>query len=359
MIKDLEKISQSQKSFHSQYEVELKKALLFVNLGTPKSPEVKDVRSYLREFLTDPYVITLPSFFRYLLVYAIISPFRGPKSSHAYKAIWDSEKGSPLLYYSKEFLKKFKEQDHGYDYVDLAMRYGEPSIKKTVNKINNSNITHLQLFSLYPQFAESTTQTAIDEVKKYLHKNIKLEIIPYFYSNTHYIKSMKNNLKNFSGFDYTLFSYHGLPESHIKKLDHTSMCLRSNCCEALDSDRLKYCYRAQCYHTSKLLAEELGLNNWGYSFQSRFGNKWIKPFTDVKVEELAKSGVKKLLVTSPAFVTDCLETLEELHLGLKESFLSAGGEEFKVAPCLNADDFWIESCVEIVKDKKLWRSHVR
>ncbi|MCH2533815.1 MAG: ferrochelatase [Bdellovibrionales bacterium] len=333
----------------------MKKALLFVNLGTPSSPNVKDVRRYLRQFLTDPYVISIPVLFRYMLVYGIIAPFRGPKSAHAYQTIWDNEKGSPLLFYSIEFLEKFKKLSHEYDHVDLAMRYGEPSIKSAIERVNHSGVKKLSLFNLYPQYAESTTKTAVDEVVKYLNPDIELEYLPYFYSNSEYLNSMTKSLESYQGFDHTLFSYHGLPESHIQKLDQTGKCLTSKCCEALDNTRLDYCYRAQCFHTTKLIAERLQIKKWSYSFQSRFGKKWIKPFTDIEVERLAKEGVKRLLVVSPAFVTDCLETLEELHIGLKESFLQAGGVELKVVPCLNANDDWVEACLKITQDDALWR----
>lgn len=336
----------------------MKQSLLFINLGTPESSSVKDVRSYLKEFLTDPYVINIPSVFRYLLVYGIIAPIRGPKSAHAYKKIWHNEKGSPLLYLSNEFLEKFKALEHGFYDVNLAMRYGEPSIKNAIDKINKSGVKSLKLFPLYPQYAESTTRTALDEVRKYLKSDIKLEYLPHFYSHKSYINSMVSSLNEFKDYDYTLFSYHGLPESHIKKLDKTGACLTPNCCEQLDPSRLEHCYRAQCFKTSKILAEYLDLKSWGYSFQSRFGKKWLKPFTDIRAEQLAQQGIKKLLVISPAFVTDCLETLEELHIGLKDSFLANGGEVFKVAPCLNSNSDWVKASYEICKDTSLWSMDV-
>jgi ferrochelatase len=332
-----------------------KKAVLLMNLGSPDSTEVKDVKKYLNEFLMDGRVIDYPYLFRKLLVQGIIVPFRSPKSAEAYKTIW-TEEGSPLVVLTKQLQAALQEKLTAP--VEIAMRYGNPSPESAFDKIleRDSEIEEVIAIPLYPHYAMSSYETAVEHAKSAFAKKkypFKLSFIKPFYNEFQYIQAMSENMKTYleKDYDHILFSYHGIPERHIKKSDITGKhCLQvENCCR-VPSEAHDYCYRHQCFETTKHIAATLRLPALKYSiaFQSRLGKGWLQPFTDKRLEEMPKEGIKKLLVICPAFVSDCLETLEEIAERGKESFIEAGGEEFTMIPCLNTHPMWVEALSEWV-----------
>ena len=326
-----------------------KKGVLLVNLGSPDSTKVKDVKRYLGEFLMDERVIDIPYWKRFLLIKGIILNVRPKKSAAAYKKIWWKE-GSPLVVISERFAEKVKRnQDIP---VALGMRYGSMSMEKALNELKQQDVTEVFLIPLYPHYAMSSFETVVEKAKELIKtsfKNMTLDVKPVFYNDPDYIKVMSDNLREqLNGFDYDqiLFSYHGIPERHIFKGDPTgSHCkLDGSCCE-LSSEAHKTCYRHQCFETTKGMVKELGLKEGTYrnSFQSRLlKDPWLKPYTDHELEAMPDQGVKKLAVITPAFVADCLETLEEIAMEGKEEFLAFGGEEFKHITCLNENEAWVE-----------------
>lgn len=324
-----------------------KKGALLVNLGSPDSPSPKDVKKYLGEFLMDERVIDISYLGRLFLVKGIILNTRPKKSAKAYQKVWTDE-GSPLIVYSEKLHKKV--QENTVIPVELAMRYGNPSIKNGIKKLAVKGVTEIFLMPLYPQFAMATTETINVLAEKIVNKdfpNIKLTSLPAFYHREDYIEVLSNNIKNQLEKlkpEHLLFSYHGVPERHIKKSDVTkSHCkINGSCCQT-KSPAHAFCYRHQCYETTKLVAEKLNLKNnfYSVSFQSRLGrDPWLQPYTDKTIENFAISGLKKLAVVTPAFVSDCLETLEEIGMVAKQSFLENGGKEFNTIPCLNDDSNW-------------------
>lgn len=323
------------------------RAILLVNLGTPDSTQVSDVKKYLKEFLMDPYVIDKSVFIRYPLVNWIIAPLRSPKSAEAYKKVW-TEKGSPLLVFSEELRFRLQEELGQDTPVELGMRYGSPSIRSALEKLKSQGCEEIFCLPLYPQYAESSTETAVDEIKTQLKQlGLKGEMKDPFYKEDQFIKSygelIKDQIEHFNP-DHLLLSYHGLPERHILKLDpECGECLRKSDCDMRPS---KTCYRSHCFQTTHHLKKFLGLEDAfvSTSFQSRLGrDPWIKPFTDHHINDLADRGVKRLLVACPSFTTDCLETLEEIGIGLREDFLKLGGEDFALVPCLNSSDTWVKT----------------
>jgi ferrochelatase len=331
-----------------------KKAILLVNLGSPDSPSVPDVRKYLAEFLMDGRVLDSPLPIRAMVVYLFILPKRPKESAHAYESIWWPE-GSPLKVISEhveELLKKETELP-----VGLAMRYQNPSIEAGISQLlkENPQLEEIILAPLYPQYAMSTTETVMakaQEVVKKLKSKVELNVIPPFYNNPEYIAAMVENAREFlKDYDHVLFSYHGIPERHVIKTDPTgNHCLkRADCCD-VPSPAHEYCYRHQCFEVTKLFVKAAGIPEGKYSnsFQSRLLNDpWLKPYTDFVLKELPQKGVKKLLILAPAFVSDCLETLEELAIRGKEDFLEAGGESFTYIPCMNEHPAWIEALKNI------------
>ena len=321
-----------------------------MNLGSPDSTEVKDVQKYLNEFLMDGRVIDYPYLFRKLLVQGIIVPFRSPKSAQAYKTIWTKE-GSPLVVLTQQLQAALQEKLMVP--VEIAMRYGNPSPKQAFDKLleREPDLEEVIAIPLYPHYAMSSYETAVEHAKaSFTKKNypFKLRFVKPFYNEPDYIKAMAVNMRSYleKEYDHILFSYHGIPERHIKKSDITgSHCLKvENCCQ-VNSEAHDYCYRHQCFETTRLIAAELKLPALKYSisFQSRLGKGWLQPFTDIRLEEMPKEGIKKILVICPAFVSDCLETLEEIAIRGKESFMEAGGEEFQMIPCLNTHPLWVEA----------------
>jgi ferrochelatase len=321
-------------------------ALLLVNLGSPASTEVADVRSYLNEFLMDPYVIDLPWPVRRLLVSLILWK-RPAASAHAYASIWWPE-GSPLVEISRRLQTLMKSQwQHGP--VELAMRYGEPSIASVLSRLNQQGIRRVTLAPLYPQFADSTVTTVLEEVKRVVQAqslDMQFATVQPFYAEPEYIEALADSAREHlaAGFDHLLLSFHGLPERHLHKLDPTGACLKgADCCRNATPAVLANCYRAQCLRSAELVAAKLGLRpeQWSLSFQSRLGRaKWIEPYTEARLDELGKQGVKKLLVMCPAFVADCIETLEEIGIRGQEQFQAAGGGELLLVPCLNDQPGW-------------------
>jgi ferrochelatase len=324
------------------------KGVLLINLGSPESTSVKDVRTYLDEFLMDERVIDIPYWKRWLLIKGIILRTRPKKSAAAYQKIWWKE-GSPLVVISERFTKKV--QNNTEIPVALAMRYGTMSIQKGFDELAQKGVDDILIVPMYPHYAMSSTETVLvkaEEIRKTFHPTIKTTVIPHFYNEPRYIKAMSDNIKeHLNGFDYDhlLFSYHGIPERHIYKTDPTkSHCkIDGSCCEK-KSEAHNTCYRHQCFETTKEIAKELELKEGTYSnsFQSRLlKDPWLKPYTDFELERLAKENTKKLAVITPAFVADCLETLEEIAMEGKDDFIEAGGTDYKHIPCLNDNDDWV------------------
>ena len=329
-----------------------------MNLGSPDSTSVKDVRKYLNEFLMDGRVIDIPYLARTLLVKGIIVPFRAPKSAEAYRTIW-TEKGSPLVEITRQLQNKVQQQ---IDYpVTIAMRYGSPSPKDAYEELlrKADGLEEVILFPLYPHYAMSSYETAVEYMKDVHEKekyNFKLSVIKPFYNDGDYINAMCENIKPHleEEYDHLLFSYHGVPARHLKKSDITGChCMQvENCCEK-DSPAHAYCYRHQCFTTTRLITEQLQIpaNKHSISFQSRLGKGWLEPFTDIRLEQMPNEGIKKLLIICPAFVSDCLETLEEIAIRGKEIFVEAGGENYAMIPCLNIHPLWIKAVVNLINDK--------
>lgn len=331
-----------------------------MNLGSPDSTEVKDVRRYLDEFLMDERVIDKPWLFRALLVKGIIVPFRAPKSAEAYKSIW-TELGSPLIVISEQLrgaLANVVDEP-----VVIAMRYGTPSPKQAYDDLlaRHPDLEEVILVPMYPHYAMSSYETAVEYAKEQHQKGkyaFKLTTIKPYYDNEDYLEALADSIRPHleGAYDHILFSYHGVPERHIYKGDITGQhCLKvSNCCEVA-SPAHQYCYRHQCLVTTRLVTDRLGIpgEKWSLSFQSRLGREeWLKPYTAVRLEELPKQGVKKLLVVCPAFVSDCLETLEEIAVEGKETFLHAGGASFEMIPCLNIHPLWVAAMAKWVAEYK-------
>lgn len=328
----------------------MKTGVLLVNLGTPNSPATPDVRKYLREFLNDPRVIDIPAISRWLLVNLLIVPFRSPKSAKLYSEIWRSDGTSPLLYYSM-IQKKMLQDLLGPDYmVELAMRYQEPSLESILKKFNSPEYKKLIVFPLFPQYASASTGSVVEKTMEVIKKwqtYPDIEFKGSFCDDANFIKAFAEQGKkyNHAAYDHVLFSFHGLPERQIKKADCNNYCLKNNCCGVL-TEKNALCYRAQCFSTARLLAEELNIdeNKYTICFQSRLGrDPWIKPYSDEVIAERAKAGDKKLLVFAPAFVSDCLETLYEIGVEYNELFVKNGGEKVDLVESLNDSPGWIEA----------------
>ncbi|MDV7187121.1 ferrochelatase [Lutibacter sp. TH_r2] len=326
------------------------KGALLVNLGSPDSTKVKDVKKYLDEFLMDKRVIDIPYLVRAFVVKGIILNTRPKKSAEAYKKIWWDE-GSPLIVLSERLHKKVQQKSEIP--VELAMRYGKPSIKSGIEKLVAQGVNEIFLIPLYPQFAMATTETievlAAKLVKKHF-PNIQLTNLPAFYNKQDYISVLSKSIKSYlekEKPEHLLFSYHGVPERHIRKSDITkSHCKIDGSCCNTPSPAHEFCYRHQCYETTKQVAEVLNLEEGSFStsFQSRLGrDPWLQPYTDKTIEGFAKNGVKNLAVVTPAFVSDCLETLEEIGMEAKDDFIENGGEKFTTIPCLNDNEDWVDT----------------
>ena len=329
-----------------------KKGVLLINLGTPDSPAVSDVRKYLNEFLMDPRVIDVNPVLRTFLVKGIIVPFRSPKSAKLYKEIWDDKTGSPLLHYSL-LQRDLLQQSLGDEYqVELAMRYQSPSIESALNKLKDALVDSIKIIPLFPQYASASTGSVYEKVLDIVRKwptSPNLSIENSFHDNELMIQTFADNGKKYDPetYDHILFSFHGLPQRQLIKADHThNHCLKvSDCCQTL-TDTNKFCYSAQSYHTAKLIAEKLNIPKEKYTvcFQSRLGSDpWVQPYTSEIVNKLAKEGKKRLLVFCPAFVADCLETVYEVTVEYHEEFKAGGGEHVQLVESLNDSPKWIEA----------------
>jgi ferrochelatase len=332
------------------------RAVLLVNLGSPISPSVGDVRKYLREFLMDGRVLDAPYPIRFGIVHFMILPFRPKRSAEAYRKIWRSE-GSPLIVTSRKVQTDLQRRLRLP--VELAMRYQEPSIEQAVKKLRGQGVKELLVIPMFPHYAMSSYETAIERVRELVSRiaaEMNLRVAAPYYDHTAYINALVGSAAGHlkQDYDHLLFSFHGIPERHLRKSDPTSChCLQQNDCCAEASPAHDTCYRAQCFKTVQAFAKSAGLTREKFSvaFQSRLGrDPWLKPHTDQVLKDLARTGIKKLLVICPAFVADCLETLEEIGIRGRESFLQAGGEELTLIPCLNQHPLWLAALEEMVRE---------
>ncbi|MES2812235.1 MAG: ferrochelatase [Bacteroidota bacterium] len=333
------------------------KGVLLVNLGSPESPTPKDVKPYLDEFLMDKYVIDVPYLLRAFLVRGIILRKRPENAAEAYAKIWTKE-GSPLVVISKNVRKKVQERVDMP--VALAMRYGTMTIQKGLQELKNKGVTEVLILPMYPQYAMASTKTIIvlaEELRKKHFPEMKFTVINSFYNKKDYIQNLADSVKNhLEGFDYDhlLFSYHGIPERHIRKTDVTkSHCKMNETCCVTASPAHEFCYRHQCHETTRQVVELLGIPKEKYSqtYQSRLaGDKWLDPYTDVEINNMPSKGIKNLAVVTPAFVADCLETLEEIGMRAQEEFVENGGQNFKAIPCLNEDEAWMNTIANWIND---------
>lgn len=333
--------------------------LLLINLGTPESTSKKDVKKYLGEFLMDERVIDIDYWKRWILIKGIILNTRPSKSAAAYKKVW-TEKGSPLMVHSVNLTRKVQEKLGPDIHVALGMRYGNPSTASAIKELKAKGVTKLVVLPLYPQYAMSSTETVVEKVKEEVEAQAAkwdMKIIPPFYNEPNYIKNLCDSIAreiDIDNYDKIVFSYHGIPERHIRKTDPTnSHCKIDGSCCNTPSEAHQFCYRHQSFETTKEVIKNL---NWDANkvintFQSRLGRaEWLKPYNAKTLAELPKQGVKKIAVIMPAFVADCLETLEEMRMEGKEIFTEAGGERFDVVSCLNDDDAWAGTIANWTKE---------
>jgi ferrochelatase len=341
----------------------MRKAIILLNLGSPTTDSATDVRSYLKQFLNDPYVIDLPFLMRWLLVNGIILNTRPKKSAHAYQKIWNKnaapgESGSPLVTHTLLLAKKLQEllKNHSNDLVIPAMRYGSPSIESALNIAKENKVDSILFFPLYPQYSYAASESSIQEFlknKKQILPDAGSTIIEDFFDlptlKTEFTAAVAKTIQTqWDQFrpDLLLYSYHGVPERQLQKVKDcpaTNNCCVPYCCDSLN-EKNKKCYKAQCYETSRLIDQALNLkpSQSQVSFQSRLGRtKWIEPYTDFVIPELPKNRIKRLLVVSPSFTADCLETLEEIKMQYSDLFMQSGGEAFEYVPCLNSSDDFV------------------
>ena len=328
-------------------------AVLLLNLGTPDSPSVSDVRSYLSQFLNDPRVIDIPWMLRKILVNGIIVPFRAPKSAKVYKKLW-TENGSPLLYHSNNVRELLQQELQNTHDVYLAMRYKNPSITSVLEEIRKKNYTKIIVLPMFPQYASASTGSALEEAMRIISKwwvIPEVRIISQYYNHPLYIKAFVDRGQQFdiNQYDHVLFSYHGLPERQVDKVYDDDLCANHNCETEVDEDN-KFCYKATCYETTRLLVNQLNIPQDKYTvcFQSRLDKKWLEPFSDKIVEECAKRGMKKILVFSPAFTADCLETTIEIGEEYQELFKEHGGGKVQLVESLNSHPLWIQCLKDLV-----------
>jgi ferrochelatase len=334
--------------------LKLKTGVLLLNVGTPDSTSVSDLRKYLREFLSDARVLDTSPLARWLLVNFIIVPFRSPKSAKMYEQIW-TDKGSPLLL-NCERQKELLQQALGNNFqVELGMAYGNPSIKNALNKFSEPIYRQIIVLPLFPQYASATTGSVTQAVME----NIKgwqtipeILFINSYYNHPLFIRAFVENGRKYlqENYDHIIFSFHGLPERQILKADCFNHCLKENCCSQI-TEHNAFCYRAQCFETARLITSQLSLSpdKYSVSFQSRLGRaEWIKPYSTDVIEERAKRGDKRLLIFSPAFTSDCLETIFEIGIEYQHLFKSLGGEKIQLVESLNENPLWIETMKDII-----------
>ncbi len=338
----------------------MKTGVLLINLGTPDSPKTSDVRKYLTQFLNDPRVIDINPIGRFILVNGIIVPFRSSKSAKLYEKIWTKE-GSPLMVNStkqKELLQKYLGENY---VVELGMRYQSPSIESAIEKLKSASVDKIIAIPLYPQYATSSTTSSIEETNRVFKKwknHPPVKFIENFFDDSGFINACLDKAKkyNLNDYDYFIFSYHGLPERQITKASKEfsdGSCKIGSCCDTITAKN-RLCYRANCIATTKALVQKLNIPEGKYktTFQSRLDDKWLKPYSDKVIEELAKEGKKKVLVFSPAFVADCLETIYEIGTEYQEIFTEHGGEKIQLVESLNDSPVWIEALKNMVLQMK-------
>ena len=334
-----------------------KTGVLLLNLGTPDSPSTTDVRSYLFQFLNDPRVIDLSWLLRKILVNLIIVPFRAPKSAKLYQQLW-TENGSPLLYYSNK-VSQLLNDALGEDYtVHLAMRYKNPGIPDVLAEMKKLNYSRIVVLPMFPQYASASTGSALEMVMNEIGKwwaIPELKIISQYYDHPDFLDAVVDRASQYDldEYDHVLFSYHGLPTRHVDKIYEEGLCADRDCDHEITVEN-QYCYKATCFATTRLLAEKLGLSEAEYTvcFQSRLDKDWLEPFSDRVVETLAKQGAKKLLVFSPAFTADCLETVIEIGDEYQQIFTQNGGEKIQLVESLNDHPLWVSCLKKLVVDSE-------
>lgn len=336
-----------------------KKGILLVNLGTPDSPSTADVRKYLGEFLMDGRVLDVNPILRAILVKGIIVPFRGPKSAKVYKKLWTDE-GSPLLVYSQRVHESVAEKLGDEYMVELAMRYQSPSIPDALERMKQAKVDSIRVIPLFPQYASASTGSVHDKVMEIVRTWQAIPDISFvnnFYEHPGMIDVFANHGAKYlnEDWDHVLFSFHGLPQRHMRKVDVSGVhCLKvKDCCKTITENN-KFCYTAQCHRTAQLIAEKLEISEDKYTicYQSRLGkDPWVQPYTSEVIEELATKGAKKLLVFCPAFVSDCLETTIEISEEYAEEFEELGGEKVQLVESLNDDPAWVDALIDIIHTK--------
>ena len=334
--------------------------VLLVNLGTPDSPQTSDVRRYLNEFLTDARVIDMPAAVRYPLFRGLVVPLRAPKSAKIYQQLWDAERGSPLLYHGRD-LQAQVQQELGEGYVvAFGMRYQKPSIERALAELRDAAVDRLIVLPLFPQYAAASTgsvQEKVMELVKDWWIVPSINFISTFADDPGFIGSFAARGQAEMArhdYDHFVFSYHGIPERHVLKGSFKGYCQLGNCCNSYNRNN-RYCYRAQCFATSRLLAQALGLRPDQYTvtfqsrLQSRLRDPWLQPYTDEVIKEFPAKGIKKVLAFSPAFVADCLETTVEVGMEFKELFEASGGEHWQLVPSLNSEPQWVAAVAEMIR----------
>ena len=332
----------------------MKRALLIVNLGTPNKPTYFSVFKYLRQFLMDGRVININPILRFFLVNLFICPIRSFSSTKIYKKVWNDETGSPLLHNTKKLAEKIQSKLPEY-IVEYAMRYQSPSIEKVLNKLLIQNPDEIIILPLFPHYAAATTGSVYQEVSRILSKKWvvpKIKFINQFYDNDKFIDAWVEKAKkfDFNSYDKIIFSYHGIPNSHVDNVYENSVC-NDHDCEIKITEINKFCYKATTYETTKLIASRLNISpeNYVVTYQSRLTNKWLSPFTDEVLQAIANEGTKNVLVFSPSFTADCLETIIEIGDEYNELFISSGGQKLDYVESLNYSDLWSDAIISIIK----------
>ena len=331
-----------------------RKAVLMISLGTPDSPGWFDVASYLRQFLSDARIINIPSFLRLLLVNLIIVPFRSFSSSKSYKELW-TERGSPLKYHMEDLTHKVQDKLKGSHDVFYAMRYKNPSLKKKLQELEEIGYDEVVLFPVFPQYSSAANGSFLDyALKEISNWNVipTIKTVDQFYANEDFLDAFTENIQKFNldAYDKIIFSYHGLPMSQLNDVYTDGICDDRECESGVEGDN-HHCYRATCYETTKLLVNKIKIDpsKTITSFQSRLDSKWVKPFSDKVLEQFADEGVKKVLVVSPSFTGDCLETIIEIGDEYEELFIEKGGQKLDYVPSLNSNDSWVKCIVNIIR----------
>ena len=335
--------------------------VLLVNLGTPDSPRTPDVRRYLNEFLTDARVVDMPAAIRYPLFRGLVVPLRAPKSAKIYQQLWNEERGSPLLYHGLDLQEKVRAA-LGPDYVvAFGMRYQNPSVEKALQELYDAAVDRIIVLPLFPQYAAASTGSVQEKVMELVSKwwiVPSISFISNFADNPGFIESFaalgKAEMAK-RAYDHVVFSYHGIPERHVLKGSFKGYCQLGKCCNTYNKNN-RYCYRAQCFATSRLLAQAMNLPDDKYtvSFQSRLQSRlrdpWLQPYTDEVLKEMPAQGIKNVLAFSPAFVADCLETTIEVGEEFRELFEESGGEHWQLVPSLNSNPQWVEAVAGMIRE---------